>query len=69
MLSLYSQNLFSSFTITALQEMNLAANQRREDVTRLTWWLEPGERVWRGIGLQVPHHKARIDLGLSPRGA
>ncbi|KYO34592.1 lysosomal alpha-mannosidase [Alligator mississippiensis] len=35
-------NLFSSFTITALQEMNLAANQRREDVTRLTWWLEPG---------------------------
>ncbi|XP_053145025.1 lysosomal alpha-mannosidase isoform X2 [Hemicordylus capensis] len=33
--------LFSTFQITAVQEMNLAANQKREDMSRLIW--QPAE--------------------------
>ncbi|XP_067170658.1 lysosomal alpha-mannosidase [Apteryx mantelli] len=35
-------NLFSAFTITSLQEMNLAADQQRDAVTRLVWNLAEG---------------------------
>lgn len=39
------QSLFSTFDIIKVQEMNLAANQRREDMNRLIWQPSPGESL------------------------
>ncbi|KAJ6668062.1 hypothetical protein lerEdw1_016383 [Lerista edwardsae] len=39
-------NLFSSFNITAVQEMNLAANQKYEDMKRLFWKSDGGPAKW-----------------------
>ncbi|XP_061472674.1 lysosomal alpha-mannosidase isoform X1 [Rhineura floridana] len=49
-------NLFSSFNIIAVQEMNLAANQKREDMSRLVW--QPAEGAARqrsGSSLDPAH--------------
>ncbi|XP_007421015.1 lysosomal alpha-mannosidase isoform X1 [Python bivittatus] len=50
-------NLFSSFNIVTVQEMNLSANQKREDVSRLLW--QPAEGVAAeqrsGTGLDPAH--------------
>uniref|UniRef100_A0A8D0BFU9 Alpha-mannosidase n=1 Tax=Salvator merianae TaxID=96440 RepID=A0A8D0BFU9_SALMN len=39
-------SLFSSFNITSVQEMNLAANQKWEEMKRLIWQPAKGAAVW-----------------------
>ncbi|XP_015271310.1 PREDICTED: lysosomal alpha-mannosidase [Gekko japonicus] len=52
-------NLFSSFTIVTVQEMNLAANQKQEDMRRLIWQSDAGTARYRSSSKLDP---ARITL-------
>ncbi|XP_048473752.1 lysosomal alpha-mannosidase [Rhincodon typus] len=49
-------NLFSAFKITSVEEMSLGFNQRKQDVSRLSWKTRPGRRV-----KSVSSHKASSD--------
>ncbi|XP_034262785.1 lysosomal alpha-mannosidase [Pantherophis guttatus] len=50
-------NLFSSFNIIAVQEMNLSANQKRENVSRLIWQSTQGIAAERRSGTRLdPAH-------------
>ncbi|XP_066472931.1 lysosomal alpha-mannosidase [Tiliqua scincoides] len=49
-------DLFSSFNITTVQEMNLAANQKYEDMRRLTWKSDGGAAKWQPGSKTDPAH-------------
>ncbi|KAG8128822.1 hypothetical protein E2320_015703 [Naja naja] len=50
-------NLFSSFNIISVQEMNLSANQKRENVSRLIWQSTQGIAAERQSGTRLdPAH-------------